>query len=172
MERKGYFCTSKYYFRMEKLLIITPVKDSIQTTLDTIHAIMESGISVPYTYTIYNDNSTPENTAILEKEAEKYGFRLVNISDLTDHPSPNYLLVLQRAQEEALARIGEGMFCTAQVCVLPIAPKPSIPICNCFFCCSMMVTVLSLQKNCMVHIYSSYYTPFLPFFQGGFYFYL
>ena len=104
MERKGYFCTSKYYFRMEKLLIITPVKDSIQTTLDTIHAIMESGISVPYTYTIYNDNSTPENTAILEKEAEKYGFRLVNISDLTDHPSPNYLLVLQMAQEEALAQ--------------------------------------------------------------------
>ncbi|MBQ5373235.1 MAG: glycosyltransferase family 2 protein, partial [Bacteroidaceae bacterium] len=104
MERKGYFCTSKYYFRMEKLLIITPVKDSIQTTLDTIHAIMESGISVPYTYTIYNDNSTPENTAILEKEAEKYGFRLVNICDLTDHPSPNYLLVLQMAQEEALAQ--------------------------------------------------------------------
>jgi GT2 family glycosyltransferase len=31
------------------------------------------------------------------------GFRLVNLSDLTDHPSPNYLLVLQKTQEEAIA---------------------------------------------------------------------
>lgn len=29
-------------------------------------------------------------------------FRLVNLSDLTDHPSPNYLLVLQTAQKEAI----------------------------------------------------------------------
>lgn len=89
-------------FRMEKLLIITPVKDSIQTTLDTIHAIMKSRINTPHSYTIFNDNSTPENTEILEKEAKKNGFRLVNIADLTDHPSPNYLLVLQMAQREAL----------------------------------------------------------------------
>lgn len=87
---------------MEKLLIITPVKDSIQTTLDTIHAIMKSRINTPHSYTIFNDNSTPENTEILEKEAKKNGFRLVNIADLTDHPSPNYLLVLQMAQREAL----------------------------------------------------------------------
>ena len=29
-------------------------------------------------------------------------FRLVNLSDLTDHPSPNHLLVLQTAQKEAI----------------------------------------------------------------------
>ena len=101
MERNAYFCSTNMT-KMNKLLIITPVKDSIQTTLDTIRAIMESRISVPYTYTIYNDNSTPENTEILAQQAEKYGFRLVNLSDLTDHPSPNYLLVLQTAQKEAL----------------------------------------------------------------------
>ncbi len=88
---------------MTALHIITPVKDSIETTLDTIRAVMKSDLRVPHTYTIYNDNSTPENTALLEAAAKEYGFRLVHLSDLTTHPSPNYLLVLQTARREALA---------------------------------------------------------------------
>ncbi len=87
---------------MKSLHIITPVKDSIATTLDTIKAIMSSEITVPFTYTIYNDNSTAENTEILRKASEEYGFTLVNIAELTDHPSPNYLMVLQRTRKEAL----------------------------------------------------------------------
>ncbi len=88
---------------MKGLHIITPVKDSIETTLDTIKAIMSSEINVPFTYTIYNDNSTPENTEILKKASVEFGFTLVNIADITDHPSPNYLLVLRKTQKEALA---------------------------------------------------------------------
>ncbi len=87
---------------MTSLQIITPVKDSIETTMDTIRAIMGAKLSVPFTYTVYNDNSTPENTARLEKAAQEMGFRLVNLADITDHPSPNYLLVLQTARREAL----------------------------------------------------------------------
>ena len=87
---------------MNSLHIITPVKNSIDTTLDTVKAIMESDIRVPYTYTIYNDFSTPENTLRLEEASKRYGFQLVNLSDLTDHPSPNYLLVLQKTQQEAI----------------------------------------------------------------------
>jgi len=87
---------------MNSLHIITPVKDSIDSTLGTVKAIMESDISVPYTYTIYNDFSTPENTLRLEEASKRYGFQLVNLSDLTDHPSPNYLLVLQKTQQEAI----------------------------------------------------------------------
>ena len=87
---------------MNSLHIITPVKDSIDSTLGTVKAIMESDISVPYTYTIYNDFSTPENTLRLEEASQIYGFRLINLSDLTDHPSPNYLLVLQKTQQEAI----------------------------------------------------------------------
>ena len=79
---------------MKGLNIITPVKDSIELTLETIKATLASEISVPFTYTVYNDFSTPENTAILEKASKEMGFRLVNLSDITDHPSPNYLLVL------------------------------------------------------------------------------
>ena len=87
---------------MKQLHIITPVKDSIDLTLQTIESIKASVCMVPTRYTVYNDNSTPENTARLTQAAEEMGFELVNISDITDHPSPNYLLVLQMAQQRAI----------------------------------------------------------------------
>lgn len=87
---------------MKQLHIITPVKDSIDLTLETAKAILNSKFTVPYKYTIYNDYSTSENTALLEKASKEMGFELVNLSDLTDHPSPNYLLVLQTAQQRAI----------------------------------------------------------------------
>lgn len=89
--------------RMDKLHIITPVKDSIDLTLRTAKAVLGSKITVPYTYTIYNDFSTPENTARLEAASKEMGFRLVNLSDITNTPSPNYLLVLRRTRLEAIA---------------------------------------------------------------------
>lgn len=88
---------------MKCLHIITPVKDSIDFTLETIKAVLDSELKVPFTYTVYNDFSTEENTKRLEKAAKEAGFRLVNLDEITDHPSPNYLLVLQRSQQEALA---------------------------------------------------------------------
>ena len=72
---------------MKCLHIITPVKDSIDSTLETVKAIMESDILVPFTYTVYNDFSTEENTHRLEEAARQWNFRLVNLSDLTDHLS-------------------------------------------------------------------------------------
>ncbi len=87
---------------MKQLHIITPVKDSIELTIQTIEAILTSDITVPYTYFVYNDFSSEENTARLKEASQKMGFELVNLSDLTDHPSPNYLLILQRAQQKAI----------------------------------------------------------------------
>lgn len=88
---------------MDKLHIITPVKDSIDLTLHTAKSVLESELTVPFTYTIYNDFSTPENTARLQEASQSMGFRLVNLSDITDTPSPNYLLVLRRTRLEAIA---------------------------------------------------------------------
>lgn len=88
---------------MKGLRIITPVKDSIELTLQTIKAVMESEISVPFKYVVYNDFSTPENTARLEEASKELGFELINLSSMTSHPSPNYLLVLQHSQQEALS---------------------------------------------------------------------
>lgn len=87
---------------MRGIHIITPVKDSIDLTLQTAEAVVASALTVPHDYTLYNDFSTPENTAILTREAARLCIRLVNLSDLTEHPSPNYLLVLQTAQAESL----------------------------------------------------------------------
>lgn len=87
---------------MKSIHIITPVKDSIDLTLQTVEAVLSSRFSVPFTYTVYNDFSTEENTARLREASRRLGFELVNLADLTTHPSPNYLLVLQMAQQRAL----------------------------------------------------------------------
>ncbi|MCD8182949.1 MAG: glycosyltransferase family 2 protein [Bacteroides sp.] len=88
---------------MKCIHILTPVKDSIELTLQTAEAIMASEFRTPFIYTIYNDFSTEENTAKLREASERMGFELVNLADMTEHPSPNYLLVLQTAQQRALA---------------------------------------------------------------------
>ena len=88
---------------MDKINIITPVKDSLDTTLQTIQNIMQSETTVGFEYTIYNDFSTEQTTEVLQSESEKQGFTLVNLQDITTHPSPNYLLVLQTAQKKAIA---------------------------------------------------------------------
>ena len=104
---------------MKKLHIATPVKDSIETSLETIRAVMASAIDVPHTYTVYNDFSTPENTERLKEEAEVLGFKLVNLADVTSHPSPNYLLVLRTAQREALAEDAAVCIVESDVTVRP-----------------------------------------------------
>lgn len=101
---------------MKKIHVITPVKDSIELTLQTIQAITASSFRVPFSYTVYNDFSTPENTRRLEEAAQEYGFTLVNLSDITQHPSPNYLLVLQLAQQKAIAE--EAALCLVESDVL------------------------------------------------------
>ena len=90
--------TLTFEFRkMKEIHIITPVKDSISLTLETIEAILSSDIKVPYRYTVYNDFSTEESTKILAEKAKKSGFNLINLSEITTNPSPNYLLILQHA---------------------------------------------------------------------------
>ena len=63
---------------------------------------MSSECSVDFSYTVYNDFSSDETTRSLQIKSENLGFTLVNLKDLTDHPSPNYLMVLQMAQQKAI----------------------------------------------------------------------
>ena len=118
---------------MKCLHVLTPVKDSIDFTLETIEAIMQSEVTVPFTYTVYNDFSTEENTRRLEEASRRYGFRLINLSDVTSHPSPNYLLVLQMAQQEALAAINYP-YLHAKGNEGKIYPEKK----HCSFCCSLL----------------------------------
>ena len=71
-------------------------------TLQPVAAIMASGFQTPFTYTVYNDFSTEENTVRLKEASDKLGFELVNLAEITDNPSPNYLLVLQMALQRAI----------------------------------------------------------------------
>ncbi len=104
---------------MKELHIITPVKDSIDTTVETIDSIMASQLNWPFSYTIYNDYSTAENTVRLAELSQDKGFTLVNLSDVTDHPSPNYRLVLIDAQRKALAAEAGLLVVESDVIVRP-----------------------------------------------------
>lgn len=104
---------------MKELHIITPVKDSIETTIETIESVMGSKLEWKHSYTIYNDYSTPENTQRLAELAQEKGFELVNLSDLTSHPSPNYRTVLQHAQQRALAADAGLVLIESDVVVAP-----------------------------------------------------
>lgn len=85
---------------MYEALIITPVKDSLNTTIETIQSIHQS--EGKFLYRIYNDFSTEETTRQLHKIQQQYNFELINLAEITKTPSPNYRLVLQLAQNKAL----------------------------------------------------------------------
>lgn len=104
---------------MKNLHIITPVKDSIDSTLETVRAVLTSQLNIPSSYTLYNDFSTPENTLRLEEAAREMGFQLVNLCDITDHPSPNYLLVLQRERKLCLEEDAALLIVESDVVVRP-----------------------------------------------------
>lgn len=99
----------------EELHIIMPVKDSIEIAERAIRAIVDSG----YTLCIYDDNSSPQNAQRLDEIAIATNTRVVHISDLTDHPSPNYRLVLQLAQKEALSKQQHLVIVESDVLIQP-----------------------------------------------------
>jgi len=84
---------------MSNAIVITPVKDSMETTAKTIESVMQSDIDIDYY--IFNDFSTPENKYALEGTQKDFGFHLIHLEDITNTPSPNYKLVLQMAQDIA-----------------------------------------------------------------------
>jgi len=79
-----------------KYHIVIPVKDSLSTAERALRALHGQPV------TIWNDNSTPENTTLLHELANELQFECIDVSTLTDHPSPNYLLLLRTMQERAL----------------------------------------------------------------------
>ncbi len=79
--------------------IVMPVKDAVDVAEKAIRCLC--GWEMPFM--VWNDRSTEENTARLHVLQEELGFTLIDVAELTDHPSPNYLMLLQRAQAECLA---------------------------------------------------------------------
>ncbi len=89
--------------KARKLHIIMPVKDSLQTAEEAIRCLLTHYPAAKDCLTVYNDFSTPENTARLQTLAVELGFQLLNWAEHTTHPSPNYRFTLQDAQAKANA---------------------------------------------------------------------
>jgi hypothetical protein len=87
---------------MPEILVITPVKDALEYTLKTAEAIQLSSIAVKHK--IFNDFSSEATTKALEENKGRIGYSLINLEEITDTPSPNYKLVLQMAQKEAIEK--------------------------------------------------------------------
>ena len=98
-----------------RLHIIMPVKDSIEMTERAIRTIVQSG----HTLCIYDDNSQAENAKRLDAIAEELNCQIIHIADLTDHPSPNYRLVLQHSQQLALAENKHLVIIESDVMIQP-----------------------------------------------------
>ncbi len=82
------------------LHIIMPVKDSLQTTEKAINAIINNGATLH----VYDDFSEPANAVRLNQLHDELGIEVVHLNERTNHPSPNYRLVLIDAQHECLQR--------------------------------------------------------------------
>lgn len=82
------------------VLVITPVKDSLETIRKTIEAI--SVAKGDFHYMVFDDFSGPETRAFLEESQLKFNFELISLATITKTPSPNYKLILSMAQQRAL----------------------------------------------------------------------
>ena len=87
---------------MVKAFVITPVKDSLQSTLETIKAIHNSEIEIEHL--VYNDFSNKETKLSLQNNSTKLCYQLINVEEITNSPSPNYKLILKQAQKLALKK--------------------------------------------------------------------
>jgi hypothetical protein len=99
----------------DTLHIIMPIKDSIEIAEKAIQAILDSG----HTLCVYDDNSLPQNAKRLDHIASQTNIQVVHIAELTNHPSPNYRLVLQLAQQEALSKGKHLVIVESDVIVQP-----------------------------------------------------
>ena len=84
---------------MKNLLIITPVKDSIETASQAIELICKSKGDFPYR--VYNDYSLDETKKVLQTNAAQ-GYELINIDEKVNTPSPNYRFTLRDARQKAI----------------------------------------------------------------------
>lgn len=81
-------------------IVITPVKNSLETTIQTIGGVASS--SGAFEYLIFNDFSDQPTEQYLRDHAQEWGYTLINLHDHVKTPSPNYRTVLIMAQEMAL----------------------------------------------------------------------
>lgn len=82
-------------------IVVTPVKNSSETALRSAKAIAASDAKVHHI--VFDDFSNEETLKALEEHQAAIGYELILLKNLTSHPSPNYKLVLEMAQQRAIS---------------------------------------------------------------------
>ncbi len=85
-----------------KAIVVTPVKNALENTLETIKAIKNS--VGDFLYLVYDDFSQEQISAVLMAKAKSLDYHYIHISTLTNTPSPNYFTVLKDAQTRCLEK--------------------------------------------------------------------
>jgi hypothetical protein len=65
---------------MPKVLVINPVKNSVESTLECAQAIADSGCAVKHI--IFNDFSSEETKQCPEQEKAQIGYELIHLEDI------------------------------------------------------------------------------------------
>lgn len=86
---------------MIRAVVVTPVKNSLETTLDTIESIYRSNVELKHI--VFNDFSDKHVREELERNQSNFGFDLVNLEDVIKTPSPNYDYVLRESKNLAIS---------------------------------------------------------------------
>ena len=98
-------------------IVITPVKNSLETVKRTINCLSKSSIDIDYY--IFNDFSEQETEQYLQQHQAEFNYQLVNLSDHVETPSPNYRTVLIMAQEMAIEKNTDLVIVESDVEVQP-----------------------------------------------------
>ena len=109
-----------------EVLVITPVKDSLETTRKTIEAVSTSHGN--FGYFVFNDFSNHETRAFLSETCNQLHFSLINLEDITTTPSPNYKIILQKARELAIKNNVPLLLIESDVIVQPSTIKEMLEI--------------------------------------------
>ena len=108
------------------VLVITPVKDSLDTTRETIEAVSKAEGN--FRYCVFNDFSNEETRAFLEESCARYNFTLVHLDDITSTPTPNYKIILQKAYEQAIQEEKSILLVESDVIVNPSTIREIVDI--------------------------------------------
>ena len=87
---------------MKDLILITPVKNSVNTLRETVGSI--DAITNNFTYYIFDDFSTTETRNWLDENSGKYGYQIIGLENHTTKKSPNYRTTLLMARELSLKK--------------------------------------------------------------------
>lgn len=102
---------------MKDLILITPVKDSLNTLRETIGSI--ALVTKKFEYYIFDDFSTVETRQWLDENAEKYGYQVTGLENHTTKKSPNYRTILLMAREMSLKKNTHLVIIESDVIVHP-----------------------------------------------------